>query len=258
MADPTRPGVVYQGNDYLEQRIRRLEEMVDELSKKDLSNATVGQGGRIRGLYANGNESFVMGRDTRDLVNKVRFDYPSDGSIALQIGPGNPNSNPIEQEQFVIRDQSGGTTGIGKMFATDGLAGYGLAEPSFQHFMATIYGLNWVAGTPQIAARSETFLYNPSLYSSMQLRNFAGGVTSASCRLIVTNGNGDQVVSSATAVTTNNQAVRIVLLPASFMNAQNLKVEWEVTTTGSGTLDAWPRVCKGMTKAIYDIRTDIQ
>lgn len=245
--DPTRPGVVYQSQDYLEQRVRRLEEVVDELSKKDLTNATVGQGGRFRGVYATGSEAFVFGKDSRDGINKARINY-TDGTAAFQIGPGNPNSNPPEQEQMRLNDQQGK-----RMFATDGIAGYGLAEPSFQHLLCPIYGLAWVAGVEQVAARAFTFLYNAALYTEVQVRNFAGGVTAVTGRVIVTNGDGSQVVSSSTPASgANNNFRRVVLLPADFMNSQNLKVEWAMTTTGSGTMDVWPRVCRGVTKSFYD------
>lgn len=244
-----RPGPVNQPDTGVNERIARLEALVDELQRRDMNRATVGQGGTFRGYYDNGQLAFTFGEDIDDGVRKVRINYPSTGLQALQIGPGNAAVN--EAEQFQLRDQSNK-----KMFATDGIAGYGLAEPSFQHLLAAIYGLNWVSGTPQVAAQANSFFYNPALFSTIQVRNFAGGVTAMAGKLRVTDGNGTFVESSTTpAVGANTLLQRIVLLPASFMNAQNCKAEWIMTPTGSGTADCWPRTCRGVSKSYYDTDT---
>jgi hypothetical protein len=242
---PVRPGAVQQPDTSTNDRVRRLEELVAELQRKDMNRATVGQGGTFRGYYDNGQLAFTFGEDLDDGVRKVRMNYASNGGVAFQVGPGNPAVG--EDEQFKLVDQAGR-----KVFATDGLAGYGLAEPALSIPLYTIYGLSWVSGVEQVIARATPFLYNPVVVSSIQARAFAGGVTAVSGRLRVTDGNGATVVSSSTAIGANGTVTRMVLLPESFINAQNCSVEWLFTTTGSGTLDGWPRDCHGASKSLYD------
>lgn len=253
MVDPTRPGSVPPRERDLIDRIARLEQTVQELQARDMTHSTVGQGGTFRGFYDNGGLMFTYGADKDDLdangkgVRKVRVNYASNGKRAFHIGPGNPKVNELEQLQ--IRDQNDK-----QVFATDGYAGYGLAEPSFQHLLVPIYGLNWVAGTPQVGASAESFFYNAAVWSKIQVRNYAGGVTAMAGRLRVTNGDGDFVQSSLSVATAANGFIsRIVLIPADFINAQNCRAEWIMTPTGSGTADVWPRMCKGVSKAFYDI-----
>jgi hypothetical protein len=153
-----------------------------------------------------------------------------------------------EAEQFRLRDQSNKN-----VFATDGLAGYGLAEPSFQHLMVQTPGLNWVSGVAQPATVAFTFFYNPVVYSQVLVRNYAGGVTAMAGKLRVTDGDGNFVESSTTAASgANSTFSRVVLIPASMINAQNCRVEWILTPTGSGTAEAWPRTCRGASKSFYD------
>jgi hypothetical protein len=243
-----RPGTVAQPDQGLVDRIAQLERIVDELQRRDMRNATVGQGGTFRGFFDNGQLAFTFGKDRLDGVRKAKFYWPSTGNEAFQIGPGNLSVGEAEQMRF--RDQA-----KHNLFATDGIAGYGLAEPSFQYLLCSIYGLNWVSGVEQVAARADAFFYNPAVFSMIQVRNYAGGVTALSGRLRVTNGEtGETVTSSSTAASgANNTLRRIVLLPANFINAQNSYVEWLITPTGSGTADVWPRMCKGTSKSFYDI-----
>jgi hypothetical protein len=115
---PVRAGAVAQPDQGLIDRIRRLETIVEEQQRRDMNRATVGQGGTFRGYFDNGQLAFTFGEDIDDGVRKVRMNWPSTGGVAFQVGPGNPNAN--EDEQFKLVDQSGN-----KVFATDGLAGYG-------------------------------------------------------------------------------------------------------------------------------------
>lgn len=254
MVDATRPGSVPPRENDVSDRIAKLEAQVRELLARDMHNATVGQGGTFRGVYDNAQLAFSFGRDKIDGVRKSVIYWPSTGKVAFQVGPGNPNSSPPETEQMQLRDQSNS-----KIFATDGLAGYGLAEPSFSHLLVPIYGLNWVSGVPQVGAAAESFFYNAALWSKIQVRNYAGGVTAMDAKLRVTNADGDYVESSATGPTGTNATVRrMVLLPATFINAQNCRAEWILTPTGSGTADVWPRMCKGVTKSFYDINAGDQ
>lgn len=256
MADPTRPGSVPPRERDTNDRIAKLEAQVRELMARDMTHSTVGQGGTFRGFYDNAQLMFTFGADIDDnAIRKVRINYSSTGTRAFQVGPGNPNTNPPEVEQLQIRDLANK-----QVFATDGYAGYGLAEPSFSHLLCPIYGLAWVTGVEQVGARAESFFYNAALWSKIQVRNFAGGVTAMSGRLRVTNGvTGDTVTSSSSvAVGANSSITRIVLLPADFINAQNSSAEWLLTPTGSGTADVWPRMCKGVTKSFYDIDANDQ
>lgn len=254
MVDQVRPGSVPPRQNDVNDRIRALEEQVRELQAKNMDNATVGRGGTFRGYYDNGQLSFSFGRDKEDGIRKAKFYWPSTGREAIQIGPGNPNAPSPELEQWRLNDQNGK-----RMYATDGIAGYGLAEPSLGYFMVPTYGLNWVSGVAQPATVAFSFFYNPALLSAVQVRNFAGGVTAMAGKLRVTNADGDYVESSTSAaVGANSTITRILLLPASFMNAQNCRAEWIMTPTGSGTADVWPRQCQGVSKALYDISAGIQ
>jgi hypothetical protein len=247
-----RPGAVAQPDQGLIDRIRRLEQIVEEQQRRDMNRATVGQGGTFRGYYDNGQLAFTFGEDIDDGVRKIRMNYPSTGTQALQVGPGNPNAN--EAEQFRLRDQSNRN-----MFATDGLAGYGLAEPSFQFLLCTVYGLAWVNAVEQAAARANAFLYNAALVSTIQTRNFAGGVTAVAGKLRVTNGSGSTITSSTvSSIGSNGIATRCVLLTPDFLNDQGTKVEWLLTTTGGGTMDVWPRECRGVSKSFYDFNPQFQ
>jgi hypothetical protein len=247
-----RPGTLSQPDTDQNARIARLEQMLEELQRKDMNRATVGQGGTFRGYYDNGQLAFTFGEDIDDGVRKVRMNYASNGGVAFQVGPGNPAVD--EPEQFKLVDQAGN-----KVFATDGLAGYGLAEPSFQHLMVQTPGLAWVSGVAQPATVANTFFYNPVVYSQVLVRNFAGGVTAMAGKLRVTDGSGNFVESSSSAAVGGNATIsRVVLLPASYINAQNCRVEWMMTPTGSGTADVWPRTCRGTGKAFYDFNPTLQ
>lgn len=242
-----RPGAVAQPDQGLIDRIRRLEAIVEEQQRRDMNRATVGQGGTFRGYYDNGQLMFTYGEDLDDGVRKVRMNYASTGGVAFQVGPGNPTAG--EAEQFKLVDQSGNN-----MFATDGVAGYGLAEPSFQHLMVQTPGLTWVSGVAQPATVAFTFFYNAAIYSQVLVRNFAGGVTAMAGKLRATDGLGNFVESSSTTASGANSTLqRVLLIPESMINQQNCRVEWILTPTGSGTADAWPRSCRGVSKAYYDI-----
>lgn len=249
MPDPVRPGVVPTPNRSMEDRVRALELALEAQNRKDMTNSTVGQGGTFRGFYDTGGVMFTFGADKDDDgIRKVRVNYALSGRKALQIGPGNPKVE--EPEQLQILDQAGN-----KIFATDGFAGYGLAEPSFSYAMYSIPGLNYVAGVEQAATISQSFFYNPGVWSQIFVRAFTGTVTSLSCRLRVTNGQGETVTSSAWAAGANSFATRIVLLPSNFINNQNAKAEWLVTSTGAGTAEVGVRMCKGTSKFFYDVDT---
>lgn len=245
-----RPGPVSQPDTGVTDRIRRLEELVAELQRRDMNRATVGQGGTFRGYYDNGQLAFTFGEDLDDGVRKVRFNYASNGNKAFQIGPGNPAVD--EPEQLHIKDQNGVN-----VFATDGVAGYGLAEPSFTYLMGPVDSFARTTGVEDFAAESNAFFYNPAVWSKIRISSMAGGITGASLRLVAIDGAGiTQVSSSSTVIGAGiNTVTKIILLPANMINAQNCKLQWKLTPTGSGTLAAWPLMCKGTSKFFYD--TDV-
>jgi hypothetical protein len=243
----TRPGAVTQPDQGLMERIRRLEEQVEELSRRDMNRATVGQGGTFRGYYDNGQLAFTFGEDVDDGVRKVRMNWPSTGDPAFQVGPGNPNAN--EDEQFKLVDQSGN-----KVFATDGLAGYGLAEPSLTYLMAPVD--SFARTGCRIWPPSPTHSFITPVYGlRIRITNSAGGITGGTARLVAIDGNGvTQVASSSASFGTGISVLtRIILLPEVMINAQNCKLQWKITPTGSGSLQCWPLMCKGVSKSFYDI-----
>lgn len=245
-----RPGAVAQPDQGLIDRIRRLEAVVEELSRRDMNRATVGQGGTFRGYYDNGQLAFTFGEDIDDGVRKVRMNYASNGGVAFQVGPGNPVVG--EAEQFKLVDQSGNN-----MFATDGLAGYGVAEPSFTYLMGPVDSFARTNAVEDFAAECNAFFYNPAVYSQIRISNLAGGITGGSARLVAIDGAGiTQVSSSSFTFGAGISLVgRVILLPEAMINAQNCKLQWKITPTGSGTLACWPLACKGVSKSFYN--TDV-
>jgi hypothetical protein len=100
---------------------------------------------------------------------------------------------------------------------------------------------------------ANTFFYNAVVYSQVLVRSFDGGVTAMAGKLRATDGSGNFVESTNTpALGANATHSRILLLPETFINAQNCRVEWIMTPTGSGTAEVWPRTCRGVSKALYD------
>jgi len=245
-----RPGPVAQPDQGLIDRIRALEQVVSELQKRDMNRATVGQGGTFRGFYDNGQLAFTFGEDIDDGVRKVRMNYASTGGVAFQVGPGNPAVD--EPEQFKLVDQNGA-----KVFATDGYAGYGLAEPSLSYFMGPVDSFARTNGVEDFLAECNAMFYNPAVLSSIRITGMAGGITGASVRLVAIDAAGITQVSSSSAVIGAGISLvkRVILLPSNMINAQNCKLQWKITPTGSGTLQGWPLTCKGMTKAYYE--TDV-
>lgn len=249
MVDPTRPGSVPPRERELTDRIAKLEEQVRELLARDMRNATVGQGGTFRGLYDNGNLAFSFGRNKDDGIRKSTIYWPSTGREAFQVGPGNTAVG--EPEQLRFRDQANNI-----LFGTDGLAGYGFVEPLLDYTMYPIAGLNYVASVPQACVQAQSFFYNAALWSSLLVRNFTGTITSVTLQLRLRHSNADipAVVSSATAGVVANSTIRkIVPVPEEYISAQYTYGEWLLTANGAGTVDVYPRMCRGTSKAFYDI-----
>jgi hypothetical protein len=248
---PVRPGTVAQPDQGLIDRVRELERVVDELQRKDMRNATVGQGGTFRGLYDNGNAAFSFGRNKDDGIRKSTLYWPSTGKEAFQIGPGNQNINPPELEQMRFRDQANNI-----LFGTDGVAGYGFVEPLLAYPQYAIPGLNYVAGVAQQATECQNFFYNAAIWSTIRVRAFTGTITSVSVQLRLRHSNADiaPVVSSITSGVAANSAVRkAVAVPEEYISAQFTFCDWWITANGNGTVEVWPIMSRGISRTFYDI-----
>lgn len=253
MADPTRPGSVPPRERDTNDRIAKLEQQVSELLARDMTNATVGQGGTFRGIYDNGQLAFTFGKDRDDGVRKAKFLWPSTGKEAFQIGPGNPNTNPPEAEQMRWRDQSGNI-----VFGTDGVAGYGFVEPLLNYPAYAIPGLNYVAATPQQCTECQSFFYNAAIWSQIRVRAFTGTITSVTAELRLRHSDGTSFSSSATAaISANGTANRMILVPESFISEQFTYCDWWLTANGAGTVEVWPIQQRGVSRVYYDIRADL-
>lgn len=251
MVDATRPGQVPPRERDQNDRIARLEAQVNELLGRDMTNATVGQGGTFRGLYDNGQQAFSFGRNKDDGVRKSTLYWPSTGREAFQVGPGNPNISPVEPEQLRFRDQANNI-----LFGTDGVAGYGFVEPLLDYTMYPIAGLNYVAGVPQAACQAQSFFYNAAIWSSILVRNFTGTITSVTLQLQLRHSDGSiaAVQSSATAgVAANSTLRKVIAVPELYISSQFTYAEWLVTANGNGTVDVFPRMSRGVSRSFYDI-----
>jgi hypothetical protein len=77
------PGTVSKPRVSLEQRLADVEARLDELARKDLSNAVVGQGGRFRAVYNDGTESILIGLDPVSGKQKIRISDPA-GNVLIE------------------------------------------------------------------------------------------------------------------------------------------------------------------------------
>jgi hypothetical protein len=249
---PVRAGAVAQPDRGLIDRIRRLEAIVEEQQRRDMNRATVGQGGTFRGYYDNGQLGFTFGEDIDDGVRKIRMNWPSTGGAAFQVGPGNPTAN--EPEQFKLVDQAGN-----QMFATDGVAGYGIAEPALTYFMGAANPFARTSGVEDFVAECWALFYNPAVYATIRISNLSG-ITGGTVRLVAKDGNGITQVSSSngTIVAGTSSITKVILLPEAMINAQNTRLQWLATPVGSGTLQGWPLACLGKSKTYYDINPGLQ
>lgn len=247
---PVRPGSVSQPDTSVNDRIAALEALVRELQAKNMDNATVGQGGTFRGFYDNGQLSFTLGRDKADGVRKAKFYWPSTGKEAFQIGPGNQTIDPPEQEQWRLNDQQGK-----RMYATDGIAGYGLAEPGLTYMLTQrfngIANATNTAGTEYEVATADAIFYNPAVL--VQVLCTASVAYTIRVAAFI---DGDQVVTSSTdsyAAGGARYVTKIVLLPAEAMNRQNVKIKVLLTPGTTASTPVWPTICHGKSKSYYDI-----
>lgn len=250
--DPYAPGTVGQPNDQITARLRQLEQTVAELMRRDLSNANVGQGGRLRALYGNGNEAFQTGKDPADGQNKTRISY-SGGGLAISIGPGSAAYG--SQETLVVKDLVGNT-----VFGTDELAGFGLSHPGINYPMGTNF-----EGTPsaslasgvEVPAASGGFLYyHPVLWVQCLVTTSLSW--KARLRLYDQVAGAEVATSSTTPVQSGSQYFeRMLQIPQAYVGRQNMLAEVRLTPQAAGSVQLWPKQCSGTTLSYYDIRPDI-
>jgi hypothetical protein len=168
------PGAVAPSADDTAQRIKALERTVAELTRKDLSRANIGQGGRLRGLYGNGSESVLFGVDPEDGANKSQIRY-SDGVPAFAVSPGLPAYG--SREQLRLNDLNGVP-----IFITDEVAGYGISHPGLTYIMSGREELapGASSGAAVTVMEGGNQVYNPVWYVVARMRighNIAGTST---------------------------------------------------------------------------------
>lgn len=157
-----RPGAVAPGVENTAQRIKQLERQLAEIQRRDLSRANIGQGGRLRGVYGNGNEAVLFGVDPDDGANKSQIRYGS-GDVAFSVAPGLYTPD----EQLTMFDTNGAP-----LMITDELAGYGISHPSLSY---NLYGREELqpgatVGTAVIHAEGWAAMYNPVLHVATRVR----------------------------------------------------------------------------------------
>lgn len=258
MTNPIAPGQVSQPTTALEQEVRELRRMVEELSRKDLSNANIGQGGRLRGLYANGAEALLLGNDPTDGGNKARISY-SQGGPVFQVRPTAASGVAVNEVMEVL-DQSGN-----EIIETDPYAGYGLLHPFFNYTMCGYEELGMAGSTTQATATEVSknigFMYNYARHviSRFRVKN-TGAATTASAFLEVQDFNGNMIVQSSLQTFSVGASVivafdfeRMAPLPAQYMSS---RVQTLIRAFSPGaaaiTIQAMPYMCSGIPKNWYD------
>lgn len=249
---PTAPGVVAAPNDMITARLQALEARVSELSRRDLSNAQVGQGGRLRAMYSNGVEALQVGKDPVDGVNKTRISYSS-GITAFAIGPGAATYG--SQETAVIKDLAGNV-----VFAMDELAGYGISHPALAYAVGVTFqgttAATLTAGTEYAVVRGATMYYHPA----MRVQGLVNtSDTNWSYRVRVLNADGTEAVSSSWTTGLNGPQYydKILLLPQTAVGQQNTSIEVRLKLGATGSVDTFPMPPVGVTKSLYDLLPSI-
>lgn len=257
MTNPVAPGQVSAPITRLEQEVKELRRLVQELQRRDLSNANVGQGGRLRALYANGNEALQVGKDPVDGANKTRISYSS-GTSALAIGPGSAAYG--SQETLVLRDLAGVT-----LLTTDELAGYGISNPVLPYgctvpFNGTSSKVQTLNAEVSVLEAYPTF-YHPSIRSQGLITAPNGLVWKYRLRLVDNSGTEVATSSTTTGMSGSQYFDKFLLIPQQYCGAQQMTAQLMVTmTTASGT-NAWqvqPSRVLGYSLAYYNLYFGLQ
>ena len=220
---PYLPGVVTPPIDAIEKRTKQVSRRVDELARRDLTNAIVGQGASFRATVANGG-------------NNV---------LALQKGAAVYGG----KQTLVLRDIAGKLT-----YVLDELAGYGLSHPGFNYLPGVSFAGTPSASNPsgveQVVAEYPGIFYNPAIYASFLITTSA----TWSGRILATTTDGLTVSSSTvtSGLVGSQYVTKIILLPASMMGTQLVRLRFLVTPTTTATTACFPQYALGVSKALYD------
>lgn len=251
------PGSVPPNNGNTEQRLRDLEKRIDAITRKDLSRANIGQGGRLRGQYSNGSESILFGVDPEDGRNKAQIKY-SDGNNAFSVSPGNEAFGSLEH--LVMWDQSRNV-----FLSTDELIGYGLSNPTLA---LPVWGREELqpganAGAAVAMAEGRNFVYNPVVHMQIRVRcaHSAAGTTNLSMFLEVVDQSANVLATSSTQTESVTGVVfsvktfeRQVVLPESAMGRLcTIRMRVHSPTPANYGVTAYPMMCIGTSKSWYDI-----
>lgn len=216
------PGVIFPPITALEQRITALEAKLDAVSRRDMTNAVVGQGGTFRATLEVG------------------------GVDVLSIKPGLPQYG--SKQQMALRDGQGNA-----MYRTDELAGYGLSAPRYTYPMGvTFEGSNAptnAAGVEVKVAECSAPFYNPAVYARALVTTPNG--LNWTYRFIVTDGV-TSVNSTVSSVSNSQYVQKSLLLPPGFMDNQSTKLQLLITPATASPFTVFPGTCEGTTKAFYD------
>jgi hypothetical protein len=185
-------------------------------------------------------------------VVDTQLTYES-GIPAVSIAPGSALYG--NKQQMRINDLSGHA-----MLLTDESAGYGLSAPIFTvPMLRYTYGgglFSVASGVESMAAQAATFFYNPCqnigglIYPMTTANGGTFSVANYTYRVTATDG----VTTVASSPVTVSGAVfinRTVLLPSSFMNAQNISVNLLVNPTAT-VFFIVDVASYGASKAFYD------
>lgn len=255
---PFAPGQVSAPNDQITARLRALEARVAELSRRDLSNANVGQGGRLRALYANGAEALQVGKDPVDGANKTRISYSS-GSSAIAIGPGAAAYGG--QETLVLRDLAGSM-----VLTTDELAGYGISNPVWAYgctvpFAGTNSATQTLNAEVSVLEAYPTF-YHPSIRAQGLITAPNGLVWKYRLRLWDNVAGAEVATSSTSSGLSGSQYFdKYLLIPKAYCGAQQMTAQLMVTMTTAAGTNAWqvqPSRILGFSLAYYNLYPSLQ
>lgn len=216
------PGVIFPPMTALEQRVNALEAKLDAVSRRDMTNAVVGQGGTFRATLEAG------------------------GVDVLSIKPGLPEYG--SKQQMRMGDGQGHTT-----YRTDELAGYGLSAPLYNYSMSVTFegttSANNAAGVEVRVAEYTGPFYNPAL-AARALVNMPNGVSWA-YRFVATDG-ATVVTSTSSTLVSSQYTQKILLLPANFIDNIATKLQLFVNPSVAGATVVYPGSCVGAAKAYYD------
>lgn len=232
---PVAPGVVTPSLSSTEAKFAEQRRRLEAVTRRDLSNAGVGAGGRLRMYYKDGTRGVLMGTDPTDGANKVRLDYDT-GVNAMSLQPGAAVYGG--RTQMRLRDLAGAS-----FVATDEVAGFGLAHPSLSYPIASFEpiaaGMPTTQATAAVLAQGVNYVYNPTwvVGGRIRVQNGATGFTlNAFLHVVCADGTVIDSSVTSTAIATNVFQIvnfdKMVLMRAADMGRQAV-AEIRIYRTGS-------------------------